>query len=312
MADARQGREILKELQKMIADELGEKNPANTFRPMTDGLGLASPRRPETASPLPPLTQALTQEGRAPLFGREPTVAHAPPPRRPIARPPAKIVMPDSQQKNTMERMFSPPPPRMEVRPVAESLAPDLLGPAVQSEVTAEVKPEAKMEVKPAITLRMESTTSVPPPAIAAAGLAQRFFAFVVDQVFVWTVFLFTVIVTLKVVTGQDAYSLPNSGNLQNPLFLRFILVEFASLWLAYLVVGVGILDMTFGMWVWGLRLRYRGNEDDVKFIKKSIRVVATFIFFAPILPSIVLMFRRRGRNLLDLISGTGLCRSVV
>lgn len=294
MDEQRQGKELIKELQDLIAEELGEKPQGATFRPITAGLGLLSPRKPEISTPLPPLTQDTI---RAPLFEGSPKHSSMQIPTRPLP-------------KNPMERHFTPPPPppRMEKPqvPSGRRFEPVITKPPTMPVSRLETAISTPVVSAPVTPVKSETFQN------SEVTGASRFFAFVVDQVFVWTVFLFAVVVTLRSMTGEGVFALPNSGNFQNPVFLRFVIIEFATIWIAYLMMGIGMLDMTFGMWVWGLRLRYLGKEKDLLLLKRAIRVVVSFLFFAPILPSFALVIRRRGRNLLDLLSGSGLYRSVV
>ncbi|MBI1861464.1 MAG: RDD family protein [Deltaproteobacteria bacterium] len=294
MQEKKQSADLLRELQNLIAEELGQSPSQHTFEPLTDGLGLTSPRKADVSTPLPPITQDM----RAPLFD-DPAELTPPPPPTPRAPIPSRPI----------EKMFTVPLPRMEVKPPPQPIAPA---------PTPKIEPESAPQPEPRkLTLPLPS--EAPPQKVARRepappGFARRFLAFVIDQVFVWTVWLFAVIVTLKALMGQVGQSpltVPSTGSFQDPIFLRFALMEFATIWLAYLAIGVGVVDMTFGMWVWGLRLRYFG-DDEVRFAKKALRVVMSFLFFAPIFPSLLLIFRRKGRNLLDLISGTGLCRDMV
>lgn len=316
MDESKRGAELLKELQQIIADELGEKATTRAFRPLTDGLGLSSPTKPEISATLPPLTEAL----RIPLVETESL-----PPSRPPVRPPANPVekffsSPPASNNQATQRVYRPPVPKMK-KPLADS-----------GRIEAAKKVFRDMPPLPAVVL--PRATDQPPNAVAKsithevvaapteidtplernanAGVTQRFLAFVIDQVFVWTVWLFAIIVTLKGLMGTSVPQLPTTGNFQDPLFLRFALMEFATLWMGYLAIGIGVVDMTFGMWVWGLRVRYDDATGESRWLQKALRIVTTFFFVAPVLPSVVLAFRRKGRNLLDVISGTRLYRSVV
>lgn len=292
MNESRQGSELLKELQQMIAEELGQSSP-RAFQPITDGLGLASPRKPEVSAPLPPLTENL----------RNPKVFE----------PPPKPTYPNSP----VERMFSTPPAKMSPRSTSLTPTPP---PAAKPEVrVVESTLLTQMEPHPSVELSVTVNTAtdtpiVPPnpPPMPIVGLGRQFFAFVIDQIFVWTTWLFALVVTLKTLMGQSGLQMPGTGSFQDPLFLRFAIVEFATLWLGYLAIGIGVVDMTFGMWVWGIRVRFDAASQDVRLIQKSLRIVASFLFYATILPSLLLMLRRKGRNLLDVISGTSLYRTMV
>lgn len=280
MAESKKGVELLKELQQMIADELGEKSSSRSFQPITEGLGLGSPQRSEMAAPLPPLTEDLRRAFQDSNVSKpvKPSYAH-----------------------NPVERMFSPPPAKM---PPIERRPELTLDPLPPIQAPAELPKKTPASVVEPMPPEERPASSV--------GTARRFFAFIIDQVFIWTTWLFALVATLKVLMGQNGIQLPTTGSFQDPLFIRFALVEFATLWLAYLSIGIGILDMTFGMWVWGIRVRYEDASGDNRFIQKALRIVGGFFFYGTVLPGFLLIFRRKGRNLLDLISGTSLYRTMV
>lgn len=94
---------------------------------------------------------------------------------------------------------------------------------------------------------------------------------------------------------------------------MQFAVLEFATIWVAYAVFCMGVLDMTFGMWVWGIRVGYMTQSKRTWILRKFLRTLFTFVFYAPILPVIFLVFvGKRGRNLLDALSGTVVYQSVV
>jgi uncharacterized RDD family membrane protein YckC len=145
------------------------------------------------------------------------------------------------------------------------------------------------------------------------ASLWRRAFAAFVDEVFVLTLFSLALLMTLHLSTGMSAQlSGEPWSKLQDSQFLRFAALEFTTLWLGYFAIGLGLLDMTFGMWVWGLRVSFGRDSEDSKFLAKLLRIVGSFVFYAPVVPLILLTLRRKGRNVLDAISGTWVYRSVV
>ncbi|MBY0369444.1 hypothetical protein K2X33_02085, partial [bacterium] len=72
--------------------------------------------------------------------------------------------------------------------------------------------------------------------------------------------------------------------------------------WFAYLVLSFGFLEMTFGMWVWGLRVGF-GQES--RFWKKTARVAMGMLFYPLVAPALLLVFRSNGRTLMDTLSQT-------
>ncbi|MCB0406291.1 MAG: RDD family protein, partial [Bdellovibrionales bacterium] len=151
------------------------------------------------------------------------------------------------------------------------------------------------------------------PPPINSPSLVRRVLAGVIDQIFVFTLWLIAMTVTLKLLTGSFVGGVASSAILEESKFVQFAILEFATIWVAYAVFCMGVLDMTFGMWVWGIRVGYMTQSKKTWILRKVLRTVFTFVFYAPILPVIFLVFvGKRGRNLLDALSGTVVYQSVV
>lgn len=151
----------------------------------------------------------------------------------------------------------------------------------------------------------------VAPPPLPKASFVRRFLAGLLDEVFILSLFVLAFGLTLKMLTGGGSVTLETVRGIDNNTVLRFALLEYATLWITYFAIGVGVLDSTFGMWVWGLRLSYPKDRIGAIVWRKGIRIIASFLFYAPILPVLLLGFRFRGRNLLDLLSGTTLYRTL-
>ncbi len=152
----------------------------------------------------------------------------------------------------------------------------------------------------------------LPPPG-RSPSIWRRVFAGIIDQAFVGTLWLIAMVITLKVMTGSFVGSAETQGVLiGEERFLQFAVLEFAAVWLAYLIFCIGLLDMTFGMWVWGIRVGYMTKSRSNWILKKFLRTAFTFIFYAPVLPLVLLIFKgKRQRNLLDTLSGTVVYQSV-
>ncbi|MEZ4752304.1 MAG: RDD family protein [Bdellovibrionota bacterium] len=247
------------ELKKVIEEELGHADRwddySNAFSPLTDGLGLESPKKKEV-----PVSAAPA--------GRQE------PPRAPIEQ-----VHRVQKKFEALSRNVEKKAPPMAAEPIAAAVPPSEL---------------------------------LPPP-INSPSLVRRVLAGVIDQIFVFTLWLIAMSVTLKLLTGSFVGGVASSAILEESRFLQFAVLEFATIWVAYAVFCMGVLDMTFGMWVWGIRVGYMTQSKRTWILRKVLRTIFTFVFYAPILPVIFLVFvGKRGRNLLDALSGTVVYQSVV
>lgn len=273
----------LLELRDLIANELdpaaATDNSQRIFRPLTDGLGLESPKK---------------KEAEKPAAAAAPAAKKATPPPPVEVRPPVKVTPPPLQA--TPKTDFPLPPPMPTQRPGIAGLASVIESSGISSSDAGGTSVLAKDET---------------PPPMPTATWGRRFLAGLIDQIFVLTLFCVALILTLRMFAGTNALMAVDGGVFQNPVFVRFAILEYATVWLAYFAIGVGILDMTFGMWVWSLRLRMSEDQSTSKFIKKGFRVFLSFFFFAPLFPVIFLSIHRKGRNLLDYLSGTSLYRAV-
>ncbi len=128
------------------------------------------------------------------------------------------------------------------------------------------------------------------------------------DQVFVQALWLIALVITSNIFSGfETGLSAGVFRNLSEPLFFRFAILEFAALWLGYLALSLGIFGMTFGMWVWGIRISYGDPRDENYGLRKLMRILWSFMFYAPVLPSLLLVFRKNDKNLVDALSGSNL-----
>jgi len=270
----------LVELQKFLAGELSntESDPSfhRSFTPLTDGLGLESPRKPvEVFEAAPPVVEKAEE---------------IPPPPAPL-KVESVVGPPQSKepQKIALEVDDEEMPP----------IDPLLAAKRVPANFFAAEEKEEEKEI---------SVRTMPPPPIPTASFFRRVQAGIIDQVIVLGVWAAAVMITSQVgAKGDEAFSTRILQDLSNPVFLRFIALEFITLWLAYFAICLGAMDMTLGMWAWGLRVGYNQGS---KGLRKWLRIVFSLAFLAPIVPSILLIFRYHGRNLLDGLSGTSLYRT--
>jgi len=192
---------------------------------------------------------------------------------------------------------------------------PALQAPAPRKEIIQILEEPKIVEPSPAVkeTLKPvpEETPEEPPP-VPQPSFFRRLLAAVMDEIFIVSLWLLALTLTSNFLAGQSfGFSTQNLFNLQNPYFLQFALLEFVALWFCYLAVCIGAMDMTFGMWVWGVRVAY-GDPTSPRSTKKLMRILFSFLFYCPVIPLFLLLFRRKGRNLLDILSGTSVYRSVV
>lgn len=263
------------ELQELFAQELGEAsdqlNLSRSFMPLTNGLGLESPKKKEVPPIAAKLSRKLVEVAATEL---------------------GKTIEPPDVWEITRTRVLSD-----------EKKA--------QAGVEASTVAVEEAKLKSAI----EPNTSITPPPVPRTGLWRRGLAAFVDELFVLSCFSVILVITANLLTNSKNYfSLAALANVHQPVFFRYALMEFSALWLSYFAICLGILDMTFGMWVWGIRVGYADQEGNVdsKTLKKMTRILLSFFFFAPMAPLILLFVRIRGKNLLDGLSKTHLYRTVV
>jgi len=276
----------LLELRDFIASELdpiGTQNQLDrALKPLTDGLGLDSPKEALTA-PAPRTSNLATDsvkekvERAQPALGRSaisPTISDDRSPSQALADVIDRYEDLDSGPSEDSR------PPRAATQTFAASQRDQGL------EVTA-------------------------PPPLPSASFFRRLMAGLLDEMFVLSLFVLSFGLTLKFLTGGGSITLDTLKTMESGILIRFAALEYASLWLAYFAIGVGVLDATFGMWVWGLRLFYPKERIGAVVWRKGARILFSFIFFAPVVPVVLLAFRAKGRNLLDLLSGTSLYRTL-
>ncbi len=263
----------LVELQKFLVDELAESSPSSTFQrafqPLTDGLGLESP--PERQKPPSPARRSVIDQ-----------------------------LLKDPFQSNLPLVEVKPPPPvRAPLTPL-DLLTDDELG---KMRTAREVlEPEIKSEPEPLAPLTEFSNSPDPtPPPIPAPSQARRMMAALLDHFFVGFLTIIACLITAQLTAKGDFSILKSIEVLGKPPFPFYAMVEYLALWFCYLFVGLGLLENTFGMWVWGIKVR--GDSS----ISRLRRIFFTTLFIPTLFPSIFLVFKKKGKNLIDLLSGTTL-----
>lgn len=156
---------------------------------------------------------------------------------------------------------------------------------------------ETLFETPPAEEVHATEEIAIEPPPVPVPKLSRRLLAGFVDQVFVFLAWGLALAITSNALSGTPAQLV---RSLSSPVFLQSALLEFAIIWLGYLALSFGFLEMTFGMWVWGLRIGYGGEG---RFWKKVARVVMGMIFYPLVVPCVLLLIRRDGDTLIDTLS---------
>jgi uncharacterized RDD family membrane protein YckC len=241
-----EGMGALLELRDMIASELDE--PALTrdtsqriFRPLTDGLGLESPKGELKASKKIEVT----------VHKEEPKVMSQP------------------KERETFSSMMKETPEKA----VADEL----------------------------------------PPPLPSASPLRKLMAIIVDQIFVGACCIVALAVVLRLFSASVSEfgigNLKDSGSLN---LLAIAVAGYLGLWFAYLATCLGLLEMTFGMWVWGLRVTYGNKKEEGAFLKKTARVILSTFFYSTLAPVALLLFQKKNRNLIDVLSASQVYRTVV
>lgn len=185
---------------------------------------------------------------------------------------------------------FSPPLPPMEAKEPEIARQPKrlIIDDSVESDTTAD-------------SFRDDFALATPPPPVPAPGIFRRVFSGLVDQSFVLLAWGLLLAITSNALSGGSGDLVSRFSHLMgNPAFVRSAMLEFGVIWLGYLAFSIGVLEMTFGMWVWGLRFSF-GQEGRVW--KKIARVVLSLFFYPLIAPTLLLVFRKDGHHLIDALT---------
>lgn len=361
------------ELQKFLADELAstdsETSFARAFVPITEGLGLESPKRtspyetkkvvvpgksapPESHRPVS--GKSKSDEGR--VAGKSPEVLemgrvasvlrasesdpeeNLGPIFSGIPREPGTPSLGDPLSRRSQDFSFSndsgdfgvgPSASQSAKEPVASSakvlgesigrkeIAPRKGLPLLESEEMPPIdpliaSPQVPKMVEPPLEPQVETPVSTPPPLPVASGF-RRMLAGLVDQILVFCLWLVTVLITSHFFShgtewgAMDAMVNRFVQDFSNTTFVRYAGLAFFAVWFCYLSLTVGMLGMTVGMWVWGVRVNYGAQN---RFWKKFARCVVSWLLVAPLVTTLLLAIRVRGKNLIDAMSGTSLYRT--
>jgi uncharacterized RDD family membrane protein YckC len=280
----------LVELQRFLADELAgsvesTEDFSRAFLPLTDGLGLESPAKREApAAPRP----------AAPKIALDLPIDFTP-----VAE---EQPQPEKRPGGQLDSIFEGRTAGAAESPAA---APEKAEPApAQSH-----EPSAFERPSPFFA----DASEIPqPPPVPQASLARRTLAGMADIFFVLTLWLIATALTSTALGGStDGLLTRLPHELLRHEVLRYALLEYALIWLLYFTACVGIAHATIGMWAWGMRVA-TGDAADGGWTRKFVRALASFLLVAPLFTIPLLILRIKGRNTIDLLSGTHVYRTAL
>lgn len=274
------GSAIFADLKHFLETEFQEvdKHVEDPFRPLTEGLGLESPRlRPELEDKLP-----RKQEGTPSIL--DSSVDES------IQLDDSGAISGTSSLLHNKKKMTLPQEPTQK--------------PSMPAQVE---------KAKEGGLAAVVGDVKVPPPlpAQASVSLGRRVLAGFLDQLFVFSLWTVSLVITLKIITG----SFVGIGG-ETPIvirdsdFIQFALVQYLAIWTCYSILCLALLDMTFGMWIWGIKVDFSSSRGNL-ILRKFGRAFLNIFFQAPIVPTVLLLFRAKsGKNILDFMTGTRVART--
>jgi uncharacterized RDD family membrane protein YckC len=283
----------LTELQDFLSTELIEQGTAyrRAFIPLTDGLGLESPKNltPKFKSP-------ERQETHLNETSNNIIETINPP------QPQEALIF---HEEATITSKKSSPPPLKPENKITENRLAEVMEPPPMPQTAPSFDPEEKSVRLEVDSVSDKQTTPQPPP-LPRPSVFTRLLAGIIDHVFV--IFIWTGMIVLTSNLMNDfatGFSIEVLTDFGQPKFLRMAVLEFAAAWFGYLGFSFLIAKRTFGMWVWAIGVSYGDKEEENYTMRKAMRIFWTFLFSAPIVPSIILAIQKNGRNILDVLSGT-------
>lgn len=277
----------LLDLQEFFSAELVNQGTAyrRAFIPLTEGLGLGSPR-----TIMPKLK--YTERNDVLLNSNESTEPQA---RR------AEVAALFTERSSLEPTVTTKPlPPKLPVFKPENRLA-EVMDSAssMNKETVSETQNEDRF-------FDSENSIIVTPPPLPRPSLFKRLMAGTIDQVFVLLIWTALIVLTSNIINNfATGFSLEILSDFNSPKFQRMATLEFIAAWLGYLGFSLLVSKRTFGMWVWSMRVSYGDKMEENYFLRKAMRIFWTFIFSAPLIPAIVLIIHKNGRNILDVLSGT-------
>lgn len=263
----------LLDLQEFLTSELIEQGTAyrRAFIPITEGLGLDSPRNIQPKIETAPETAPKILEATVNAIVPEPQISKPTPP---------PLSSPNRTNENRLAEVMD------------------------SSHQTSEANFFENKAEEP--QFEIDSSTNVQPPPLPRPSFFKRMLAGVIDQVFVLFIWTGMIVLTSNLLSDfSTGFSIDIITDFSQPRFQRVAVLEFAASWLGYLGFSLLIFKRTFGMWVWSIGVSYGDKLEENYTLRKAMRIFWTFIFTAPIVPTILLVIRKNGRNILDVLSGT-------
>jgi len=266
----------LLDLQEFLEKELADKTESasdfrKSFTPLTDGLGLNEPPRKVEPSKKPIEFLKLQED-----------------------------FTPSASAVNEIYEEVKPLPP-----------LPPLTGLIKKEEAQVEERSFTQLMSKPQ---REETTFVAPPrpkplpPPMPKVGFFRRMLAGFIDFAFMGVVMGLVLVVTANAVAGVSSDLVFRlSKEIFEPSFVRIFLAEYIVGWFFYWAFCLGFAERSFGMWVWGMKVSF--GEGEARGLRKGFRIFTSFIFSLTLLPYMLLVVTFRGRNLVDLISGSQVYR---
>ncbi len=277
----------LLDLQDFFSAELVNQGTAyrRAFIPLTEGLGLGSPRTMMPKLQYIERNDVLLNTHETPQLEAK----HSDGAALFTERPPFESGMPT--------KILPPKPPVLKSE--------NRLAEVIDSATATNKEPAFETEKEERFFGSANSITVTPPP-LPRPALFKRLMAGTIDQVFVLLIWTALIVLTSNMINNfTTGFSLEILSDFNSPKFQRMATLEFIGAWLGYLGFSLLISKRTFGMWVWSMNVSYGDKIEENYFLRKAMRIFWTFIFSAPLIPTLVLIIHKNGRNILDVLSGT-------
>ena len=284
---------VLNELQEFLSEELIEQGTSyrRAFIPLTEGLGLESPLN---LTPKIKINEEITEP--SPKSEPKPSVAE-------ITLTETSVSKHLSYEWDNSNKKSATP--WLKPEKTIENRLAEVMDPPPLSEKTQAIEAQSTIHKLEVLSASDHKTHSQPPP-LPRPSIFTRLLAGIIDHVFVLLIWTALIVFTSNLMnyfkTGFSVQILTDFGQ---PKFQRIAILEFAAAWFGYLGFSLLIARRTFGMWVWSIGVSYGDKIEENYTMRKAMRIFWTFLFSAPIIPSILLVINRNGRNILDILSGT-------
>lgn len=293
------------DLQRFLAEELKdslgpEEDFSRSFVPINDGLGLEAPPK----KPAPP-QKPLWPSNVAPSVKS----AEVPAQIAPAPKPFESMVKKEDLQ--IAKAIGAEPLSKVDATPAMKPRIPRIVDPSLMEDSEAQAEsllPPPRLSGKLNRALGVDLPESKPVRKSAESegkpcSVFRRMAGGLMDQVLMLAIASAIIAITVQL---SPEGALGFQGQVR-PDMVRNWLAGYLVLWLGYLVIAYALLESSFGMWIWGMRLQF---DDSYRGWRKSARVLIGLFFLAPVFPALLLMIQRRGRNMLDWLSGSEVVRT--